>query len=69
MWFKKINLWEKDGLEWTHVSELNRFKNKAAQLYHVSGIPSNFLIDRNGKIIQYNLQEEELNVCLKKLLE
>ncbi|MBU2951169.1 TlpA family protein disulfide reductase [Tamlana agarivorans] len=64
-----LNAIEKDGLEWTHVSELNRFKNKAAQLYHVSGIPSNFLIDRNGKIIQYNLQEEELNVYLKKLLE
>ncbi len=65
-WLKAI---EKDGLEWAHVSELNRFKNTAAKLYHVSGIPSNFLIDTNGKIIQYNLKEEELNEYLKKLLE
>ncbi len=65
-WLKAI---EKDGLEWTHVSELNRFKNKAAQLYNVSGIPSNFLIDSNGNIIQYNLEVEELNDYLKRLLE
>ncbi|QDH81180.1 TlpA family protein disulfide reductase [Echinicola soli] len=65
-WLKAV---EKDGLEWIHVSELNRFENSAVKLYHVSGIPSNFLIDKSGKIVQYNLKEEELNKYLKQLLE
>lgn len=65
-WLKAI---DDDGLIWTHVSDLKRVKNTAAKLYNVWDIPSNFLIDRNGKIIQHNLKGDELNEYLEKMLE
>jgi len=57
-----------DGLPWTQVSELKGFKNKAAVLYGVSAIPTNFLIDPNGKIIAQNLRGEDLDKKLGELL-
>jgi peroxiredoxin len=46
---------EKDGLNWVDTSDLKGNKNEASLIYGVSGIPHNFLIDRNGKIIGRNL--------------
>lgn len=56
----------KDGLTWTHVSDLKGWKNEAAALYNVQSIPQNFLLDPQGKIIAHNLRGEELS---KKLAE
>jgi peroxiredoxin len=61
-----LNAIHKDGLTWTHVSDLNGWKNDAAVLYGINSIPSNFLLDKNGKIIARNLRDEELH---KKLAE
>ena len=58
---------KQDGLPWTQVSELKGFKSKAAVLYGVSAIPTNFLIDPNGKIIARNLRGEELDKKLATL--
>ncbi len=58
---------KQDGLPWTQVSELKGFKSKAAVLYGVSAIPTNFLIDPNGKIIARNLRGEELDRKLATL--
>jgi len=52
-----------------HVSDLKQFNNSAAELYHVKSIPSNFLIDRSGKIIASYLDEKELSEYLEKLLQ
>lgn len=57
---------KQDGLPWTQVSELKGFQSKAAVLYGVSAIPTNFLIDPSGKIIARNLRGEDLD---KKLAE
>jgi thiol-disulfide isomerase/thioredoxin len=65
-WLKAI---KDDGLIWTHTSDLKFFQNSVATLYHVSFIPSNFLIDRSGKIIASDLDEKALNEQLKKLLK
>ncbi|MBB1286384.1 TlpA family protein disulfide reductase [Flavisolibacter sp. BT320] len=65
-WLKAIN---DDGLVWTHVSDLKQFKNSVAVLYHISSIPSNFLIDKSGKIVASNLDEEQLDKYLEKLLK
>ncbi len=59
---------KKDGLEWTHVSDLNYFNNAVAKLYGISAIPQNFLIDPAGKIIAKNLVGAELNKKLSELL-
>lgn len=55
-----------DNLTWTHGSDLQFWNNAAAQLYHVSGIPFNFLVDPEGKIVGRNLRGEDLE---KKLCE
>jgi len=58
----------KDGLPWEQVSELKGWQSAVAQLYMVSAIPANFLIDPSGKIIATNLRGEELEQKLSQLL-
>jgi peroxiredoxin len=58
---------QKDSLPWTQVSDLQGFKSKAAEMYGVTAIPSNFLIDPSGKIIARNLRGEELEKKLETL--
>lgn len=64
-WLKAI---EKDGLTWTHVSDLQSWNNAVAVQYRVSSIPQNFLVDPNGKIVAKNLRAEELEIKLCELL-
>ncbi len=59
---------EKNGMDWIHVSELNRFDNQAAKDYAVQGIPSNFLIDAQGTIVAKNLRGEDLYEKVAELL-
>jgi peroxiredoxin len=58
---------KKDAMPWTQVSELKGFKSQAAVLYGIEAIPSNFLIDPNGKIIGRNLRGEDLDKKLDDL--
>lgn len=66
---KWIEAIRKDGLLWTQISELNGFENNAAKLYAIKGLPSNLLIDPNGKIIAKNLYREDLNSFLDPLFK
>ena len=59
---------EKDGLAWTHVSDLKYWDNAAAKQYGIRGIPANFLIDPTGKIIAKNIRGEELQTKLAEVL-
>lgn len=61
-WLKAI---EKDGLSWTHVSDLQYFNSAAAQLYNIQAIPATYLLDKEGKIIAKNLR----GIALRKKLE
>jgi peroxiredoxin len=63
-----VNAIKKDGLVWTQVSDLQFWNNAAATLYRVQGIPQNFLIDPNGKIVGKNLRGAELDAKLCALL-
>ncbi|RKR09004.1 peroxiredoxin [Flavobacterium sp. 90] len=67
----KKNLWEKaiekDGLTWTHVSDLKGWKNDVAVLYGVKLVPTNYLIGPDGKIVAKNLREEALQAKLKEI--
>jgi peroxiredoxin len=58
----------KDNLTWTHVSDLKFWNNEAAVLYHVQGIPFNFLLDPQGKIIGKNLRGPALEAKLCEVL-
>jgi hypothetical protein len=51
----------KDGLTWPyHVSDLQGWSNSAAEMYAVSSIPNNYLINGEGIIIKKNLKGEAL---------
>lgn len=57
-----------DGLVWpSHVSDLAGWKNAAAQLYGVSGIPYTVLIDTDGNIIKTELRGRALEQELAKI--
>ncbi len=58
-----------DKLNWSyHVSELNGWESEIVTTFEIQGIPSNYLIDANGKIIGINLRGEALNNQMEKLL-
>lgn len=65
---KWIEAIEKDGLSWTHVSDLKYWNSEAGKLYGVQSIPHSVLIDPDGIIIAKNLRGEELQVKLTELL-
>lgn len=57
----------KDGLTWTHVSDLKFWDNAVAKQYGIRAIPQNFLLDPSGKIIAKDLRGDELNKTLSEL--
>lgn len=65
LWLEAIKT---DGLNWTQVSDLQGWKNVVAAQYGVRGIPQNYLVDPNGKIVAKNLRGEGLHKKLKELL-
>lgn len=56
-----------DKLNWIHVGELKYWASEAAKSYQVNAIPSNFILDKEGKIISKNLRGADLEAFLKKL--
>lgn len=64
-WIKAIH---DDNLAWTHVSDLQYWKNAVAVQYGIQAIPQNFLVDPQGKIVAKNLSGEELEKKLGELL-
>lgn len=65
--------WQKaiadDGLAWTQVSDLKGWTSVAAATYSIESIPSNVLIDPDGKIIAKNLRGEALEQMLDSVLK
>lgn len=66
---KWLNAIKVDNLTWTHVSDLKFWGNEAAQLYRITGIPANFLMDPTGKIIARNLRGENLHHVLTQVIK
>jgi peroxiredoxin len=66
----KRDKWEeaikKDNLSWSQVSDLKEWQNSVRVLYGVEDIPTNFLVDKDGKIIARALRGDDL---MKKLHE
>ncbi|QJD97853.1 AhpC/TSA family protein [Mucilaginibacter robiniae] len=66
---KKAN-WQQaitaDKLTWQHASDLKNFEGPTERLYHIEAIPSNFIIDPQGKIIAKNVTGADLESFLKK---
>ncbi len=65
-WVRAI---EKDGMKWINVSDLKADHNAAKIKYGIKGIPSNFLIDPDGKIIAKAIRGSELKPLLATLIK
>ena len=66
-WLKAI---ADDGLTWLQVSDLKGYNSAAVRSYGIGGVPSFFLIGRDGKIIaNSNLQGEALNQRLAQMFK
>lgn len=57
-----------DNLKWSHVSDLQGWKNEAANLYGVSSIPHTVLLNPEGIIVARGLRGDELEAKLAELL-
>jgi len=60
---------EKDGLTWTHVSDLKGWSNAVAGQFGITSIPQNFLVDPKGVVIGKNLRGEALEEKLASILK
>ncbi len=58
---------QQDGLTWYHMSDLQGWRSKAAQVYGVSYIPYTILLDKEGRIIAKNLRGAALENKLKEI--
>jgi peroxiredoxin len=59
----------KDRLgRWTHVSDLKYRDSEVVKRFGLTEIPSNFLIDGEGKVIAVNVRGDDLNKKLEELL-
>lgn len=59
---------EKDNLEWPQVSDGKGWQGSVVDLYGVRGIPMNFLLDKEGRIIDKGLRGELLEQKLAEAL-
>jgi peroxiredoxin len=65
---KWIAAFQKDNLTWTQVCDGKGWQTNPVQEYFVKGIPQNFLIDPQGKIVAKDLRGEDLDKKLNELL-
>jgi thiol-disulfide isomerase/thioredoxin len=53
--------------KWIHVSDIQYWNSVVVPLYKIESIPTNLLLDRNGRIIAANLRGEQLQIKLGEL--
>jgi len=58
-----------DGLAWNHVSDLKFWDSAVVPLYGLNAIPTNFLLDPQGKVIASNLRGPALEAKLQEVLK
>jgi len=64
-WKKAIN---DDGLVWKQISDLQGWKNSTSEQYYIKAIPSNLLLDKEGRIVAKNLFGKKLTDKLAELM-
>ena len=65
-WKKAI---EQIGMKWHNISDLKGWKCAASEVYGISSIPSNILVDGEGKIVASDLRGEDLQKKLAEIYE
>lgn len=65
-WKKAI---EQIGMKWHNISDLKGWQCVASEVYGISSIPSNILVDGEGKIVASDLRGEDLQKKLAEIYE
>lgn len=65
-WLKAI---KKDKLTYTQVIDNAGWNSKVAERYFVDQLPTNFLLDRSGKIVAINIEGKALFDKVKELVK
>jgi thiol-disulfide isomerase/thioredoxin len=65
-WLKAL---EMDNRIWTNVSTVEGFKTPVSIEYGITALPTNFLIDANGKIIASNIHGKYLKAKIEELFK
>jgi thiol-disulfide isomerase/thioredoxin len=65
-WIQAI---EDDHLDWPQVSDLQFWNSVVVPIYNIQGIPMNFLLDPEGRIIERNLRGTMLAEKLKEIFK
>ena len=55
--------------EWIHVSDLNYWNSVVVPAFYIEAIPTNFLLDKEGKIIARNVRGKALGDKLIEIFE
>lgn len=70
---KSADEWKKaikdDGLRWKHAGDMKFWSSPVVKIYGIKGIPYNYLIDPEGKIIAMNLRGEDLDKKLSEIFQ
>lgn len=65
---KDVDKWDeaikKDNLDWIHVCDFKEWQSSPVVVYNIQGIPANFLISPEGKIVEKNLRGTALEIKL-----
>jgi peroxiredoxin len=59
----------KDGLTWSHISDLKEWYSPVVGLYEFNGIPFNVLVNPDGKIVAQDLRGDGLHQKLNEVLK
>ena len=66
LWLKAIR---KDRLTYTQVLDSDGWQSKVAEKYFIDALPTNFLLDKSGKIVAINIEGKELFDKVKELVK
>ena len=58
---------EKLGMKWPQMSDLKGWQSAASAAYGIRSIPSNVLVDPQGKIVAVDLRGEDLQNTLAEI--
>jgi peroxiredoxin len=64
-WKKAI---KKDGITWTQVNDPGDWESVTARRWGIQALPTTFLLDKTGKMIDYDLEGAALEKKIKELL-
>jgi thiol-disulfide isomerase/thioredoxin len=62
-----INGIKQDNLTWNHVSDLKYWDSSVVSQFSIKGIPMNYLLDKEGKVIDSNLRGPALSEKLQEI--